>query len=71
MLDADIKTNMDIYPLSSITATIAELLLLVCIIMSGGIFLILNKSTNTNNSYIHKYFEPFDTIMCTPSNISR
>lgn len=46
--------------------TVVEVILLVLIVMSFGLFATLRKSS-TDKSLIHRFFRPFDSFMHDPS----
>lgn len=54
---------MNISPLKS---TIIEILWILIIFLSLGVFLLIRKKQDTSNSYIHFIFKPIDYIIYYP-----
>jgi hypothetical protein len=51
-------------------STLIEVLILICIFYTLGLFLTLDKTSDTSNSYIHPLFKPIDRIMLKDSSVS-
>lgn len=48
--------------LKRINHTISEIIIILLVILTCGLYLLINKS-KTNKSYIHRFFKPIDDIM--------
>lgn len=51
--------------LRSVDDTISEIIIILLVVLTCGVYLLINKS-KTNKSYIHKILKPIDDIMYDP-----